>query len=393
MYKLISLDDSENGFYCAPRMLGTRPTASFFAPLGVLLALVATLQCKGKGEPETKTGPKLHLEILSLDTSAAPRDGRPFIAGEDARITLKVEGGQPPYDLQLATSLGMPTLVNASTRVETTIAEAIEVAMDLRLSSEVPSGSYGLLLRVTDQQGIGASVRSEPFEVKGNDTAQSPLDLSPLQFQILDIAGRRRDSFYQGEAIRLQARVEVGAQVSVAILAEDERAFMPMQRYEATSPIFVLDLRIPRLARIGSYRVQVSDAKSETSVPLRVIGTKFKDAKTPVLEELSLFGGKDQRVPRRASLLRAEPLRIEARVGGIKSRAQSSLRLRTRTGQVVARAELGEIVPSDLHPAARTLLSAAWTPRATLSRGRHTLEIEVIEGDELATIYREVVLR
>jgi hypothetical protein len=389
MYKLISLDDSENGFYCAWRMRSTHRTASFLAPLAVLLAVAVTLQCKAKSEPETRTGPRLQLEILSLDTSAAPRDGRPFIAGEDARITIKVAGGQPPYDLQLATSLGEPTLANASTRVETTLADAIEVAMDLRLSSEVPSGSYGLLLRVTDQEGIGASVRSEPFDVKGNDTPQAALDPSPLQLQLLDVAGRRRASFYQGEAIRIQAQVEVGTEVSVAILAQDDRPFMPLQRYEATSPVFALDMRIPRLARIGIYRVQVAGQ----SVPLHVVGKNFKPARVPVLEELSLLGGKDQHVPRGASLLRGEALRIEARVGGVQSRARASLRLRTRAGQVVAKAELGEIAPTDLHPAARSLLSETWTPPSTLSRGRHTLEIEVIEGDELATLYREVVLR
>lgn len=389
MYKLISLDDSQNGFYCASPMRSTRRTASFLAPLGVLLAVAMTLQCKAKSEPNTKTGPKLQLEILSLDTSAAPRDGRPFIAGEDARITIKVAGGQPPYDLQLATSLGNPTLANASTRVETTLTDAIEVAMDLRLSSEVPSGSYGLVLRVTDQDGIGASVRSEPFEVKGNDAPQAALDPSPLQLQLLDVAGRRRVNFYQGEAIRIQARVETGTEVSVAILAQDDRPFMPLQRYEATSPVFALDLRIPRLARIGNYRVQVADQ----SVPLQVVGKNFKPAKVPVLEELSLLGGKDQHVPRGASLLRGEALRIEARVGGVQSRARASLRLRSRAGQVVAKTELGEITPTDLHPAARSLLSETWTPPPTLSRGRHTLEIEVIEGDELATLYREVVLR
>ena len=165
-------------------MRSTGRTASFLAPLGVLLALASTLQCKARPEPDTKTGPKLQLEILSLDTSAGPRDGRPFIAGEDARITIKVEGGIPPYDLQLATSMGAPTLANASTRVETTVADAIEVAVDLRLSSEVPSGSYGLLLRVTDQDGIGASVRTKPFDVQGNDTPEAALDLSPLHLQV-----------------------------------------------------------------------------------------------------------------------------------------------------------------------------------------------------------------
>ncbi len=393
MYKLISLDDSENGFYCARRMRSTCLTASFLTPLGVLLALALTLQCKAQAEPDTETGPKLQLEILSLDTSAGPRDGRPFIAGEDARITIKVEGGNPPYDLQVATSMGAPTLANASTRVETTAVDAIEVAMDLHLSSAVPSGSYGLLLRVTDQDGIGASVRTEPFDVQGNDTPETAVDLSPLHLQVLDVGGRRRESFFQGEKIRLQAQVASGTQVSVAIVAADDRPFMPLQRYEATSPLFALDLRIPRLARVGQYRIQVALQGSQSSVPLHVVGKKFKSTTVPVLEELSLLGGKDLHVPRAASLLRGEALRIEARVGGVQSSARVVLRLRNWTRQVVVHAELSEIVPSDFHPAARTLLSAEWTPPTTLSLGRHMLEIEVMEGDRLATLYREIEIR
>lgn len=397
MYKLRPLDDSENGFYCPLRMRYTHWTAPFFAPLCVLIALASALQCRSEPPEKTEHRANLRVEILAIDASAAPRDGRPFVAGEKAHLTLRVQGGEPPYDLQLATTLGSPTLANASTRVEATSNEAIEVGMDLRLASEVSTGSYGLLVRVTDQQGIGASVRSEPFELVGSDAPLalpllSPIE-SPMQLQIVDVAGRARASFYQGEEIHIRAHAEIGESVAVAIVASDERPFMPVREYRVEERPLDLRLRIPRLARVGNYQVQLASRDSQGSVPLRVVGTSFGATQSLTLEELKLLGGQEFRVPRQAALRRGEALRIEARVGGVRERAQARLRLRTREGQVVAKVELGDLVPSDPHPTARSMLSALWTPSEALARGRHVLEIELIEGDDLATLYREVVIR
>jgi hypothetical protein len=396
MYKLRPLDDSANGFYCPLWMRCSYRTAPFSARLCALVAL--TLHCKSEAPPEATHSSTLQLEILALNTEATPGNERPFIAGEEARLTLKVQGGQPPYDLQLATAAGAPTLANAATRVEADPAkaspsEAMEVGMDLRLASEVPTGTYALLLRVTDHEGVGASVRSDPFEVIGVDApVVSPAE-SKAQLKVVDVAGRARASFYQGEGIHIRALVNAGEEVAVGILASDDRPFMPVRKYTAAQAQFNLSLRIPRLARPGDYRIQFATKTAEASVPLRVIGATFGRAKTPVLEELLLLGGKDFRVPRRATLRRGEEIRIEARVGGIYKQSKALLRLRTRAGQVVAHAELGDILPSDPHPAARSMLTATWTPAETLSRGRHVLEIEISEGDDLATLYREVVLR
>jgi hypothetical protein len=269
----------------------------------------------------------------------------------------------------------------------------MEVGMDLRLASEVPSGSFRLLLRASDNEGVGASVSSEPFQVVGSDAPlASPVE-SAASLQVVDVAGRRRARFYQGEKIHIRARVPPGESVAVTILAEDERPFMPTRNYQPKEDRIDLPLQIPRLARVGIYRVMLATGSSESSAPIEVTGKSFAPVRTPVLEELRLLGGKDFRVDRKGALLRGEALRIETRVGGIRQRARAQLRLRSRAGQVVARAELGEIVPSDPHPAARSMLSATWTPEASLLRGRHNLEVEITEGDEVATVYREIVLR
>ncbi len=393
MYKLVPLDETRNGFYCAWRMRAAPYTPYVQSFLSLLLAGLVSLQCKAKNTPAAPPESDLHVEILSWDTSFAVRDDRPFIAGEQARMTLKVEGGVPPYDLQLATSLGEPTLANGSTRIESTTAGASEVAMDLKLASEVPSGSYGLVLRVSDSEGVAASVLSEPFEVIGKDAPEASLDLGRAHLQIVDVAGRRRASFYQGEQIQIRALAASGTRVMVGIFASDDRPFMPMQEYEVKETHFELSLQIPSMARVGEYRVHFAGPDLQASAALHVTGVRFSPARTPVLEKLALRGGPDFRVPRGAVLKRGEALRIEARVGGIQQQAKAILRLRSRTGQVVSHAELGALVPNDPHPAARLLLGAEWTPGPDLPSGRHVLEIEISEADELATLYREIVLQ
>jgi hypothetical protein len=398
MYKLRTLDDSANEFYCLFWMQRRHGRMRFLVPLCLVASAAVSAQCKGDPPAEKTSGSNLQLEILSIEASAGARGERPFIAGEKARITAKLQGGAPPYDLQVATAIGSPTLANASTRVEIPErrddeGEAMEVGMDLPLASEVPSGRYGLLLRVTDNEGIGASVRSEPFELIGSNAALAPPIESTTQLQVVDVAGRARARFYQGEEIHIRALVVPGETVAVTILASDDRPFMPMRSYQSQEARVDLPLRIPRLARVGSYRVVLATKSSEAAVPLEVIGEVFAPARTPVLEELQLLGGKDFRVARKGALRLGEPLRVEARAGGVHARARARLRLRTRAGQVVAQAELGEIVPSDPHPAARSMLSATWTPDASLIRGRHVLELEITEGEELATLYREIVLR
>lgn len=368
----------------------------FLVPLLWLGTGLATgLQCKSKAPAEVTQESSLKLEILSIDPSAGARDGRPFVAGEEIRITLRLQGGVPPYELQLATATGSPALASASTRLESTAGqdEAIEVGMDLRLGSEAPSGAYDLLLRVTDNEGVGASVKSEVLTVIGRGTPLAPPSQSANQLQIVDVAGRARPEFYQGEEIQIRARVSPGESVSLTLLAADERPFMPTRQYQPKGTQLNLPMRIPRLARVGSYRVLLVTGSGKSSVPFEVVGKAFAPVQTPILEELRLLGGKDFRVPRKAGLRRGETLRIESRVGGIHLRGRVQLRLRTGVGQVVAQAELGEIVPSDPHPAARTMLSATWTPDATLTPGRHNLELEITEGDEVSTIYREIVLR
>src|SRR5690606_16529369 len=75
-----------------------------------------------------------------------------------------------------------------------------------------------------------------------------------------------------------------------------------------------------------------------------------------------------------------------------RKEATAELRLRDRAGKIVARADMPRIVPSDLHPQARALVSGTWTPAEELLPDRYTLELELTENDRVAALYREIQL-
>jgi len=384
MYKFRRLDDSANGLYCLCVKL----------PLRVLAALLVLGACKSDAAGPATTGPALSLALIDLDAALGRREGRPFIAGEKATITLGVRGGQAPYDVQVTTQVGSPAFASGSTRVEGGVPDGgreTTVGMNLQLGSEVPSGTYQVLVRVSDALGNSAMAVSQTLQVVGAGAELAPPPEGPFQLRVVDVAGRRRLHFYQGEAIHIRAKVPLGETIAVGITADDDRAMMPVQTYEQLDPFTDLPLRVPRLARVGVYQVRFASQEHNSQVPLVVIGRQFRSALKPVLEDLKLLD--ETGLALKSTLTRGKPLRLEALVGGVKTLADAKLRLRDRAGQIVAHSSLDAVVPADPHPEARTLLTGAWTPVPSLLRGRHVLEVEISEGDEIATLYREVVVQ
>lgn len=362
----------------------------------VLVLTLALVACKSEGDSAApvasdEQAAPLRVELLAIDTKIAPRGERPFIAGEQLVLTLRVAGGTAPYELQLLTSKGNPRLASGAVDIEAQLA-SVETAVEVATHSEVESGNYGLAVRVNDAQGRGSLVRSEPFEVVGMDAPLAEGGDNPLALRVVDVAGRARASFYQGEEIHLRALLPTLTPVAVGIVADDEREFMPVRSYQPADLRVDIPLMVPRLARVGAYRVDAATDTAQASVPLRVVGRSFPAQTQLALSELVVRGGADLRAPRAGLLKRGETLQVEALAAGIRSEATAELRLRDRASKIVARVELPRIVPADLHPEARVLVSGTWTPAEDLLPGRYTLELELSEGDRVAALYREIQL-
>lgn len=367
---------------------------ALYVAVGLLGALLLSNPgCRKKETASRHDEPKLELELLAFDSSHGPRGERPFISGEKVHLAIRVRGGKAPYELQVATSAGDPRLASASTTVEAKTSAEISAGLELALGTEVPTGTYALTIRVSDDAGTQASLSTESFGVIGSDAPVHPPAEPPLHLRVVDVAGRSRRTFFQGERIAIRATLTVPKDIAIAIVAEDERPFMPAQRYPANATQIDLPLQVPRLARVGSYRVDMATEDEEASVRIDVAGTEFGPASKPTISKLTLYGGPSLRIPQTAVLQRGEPLRIEAIVGGLRARGDARLRLRNRVGKEVVRHEFPAILPTDADPSARTMLEARWTPGADLGPGRHMLEIEVEEDGEMSTIYREIVLQ
>ncbi len=362
----------------------------------LLLLVAISISCSrepapAKSAPASKATQPLRVELLALDAQIAARGTRPFIAGEKALLTLRVEGGVPPYALQILTTQGNPRLASGSLDIEARWS-TLEMAVELDLYSEVQSGSYGLGLRVTDAEGASSDARSQPFEVVGRDAPRSTSSDKSLALQVVDVAGRPRASFYQGEAIRIQALLPSPQEVALAIVAEDERAFMPVRRYQPEDVRLDMKVLVPRMARVGHYRVDLATEALNASVPLAIAGREFPAQTQLGIGELAILGGPNLRAPRPGVLLRGEALWIEAIAGGIHERANAKLRLRDRAGKIVSSLDLADVTPADPHPQARSLVSGRFEPQADLLPGRYTLEVELSEGDQVAVLYRELEL-
>lgn len=370
-----------------------RVIVHLLACLAPCSALVVGAACQSRGPAEELHTSPLSLELIAFDAVVAPRRDRPFIAGEAVHLDLSVRGGRPPYEVQVATRTGDPRLATASATLEANPQIQTSAGLELTLGSEVISGTYALTIRMSDQDGKSASITSEDFQVVGKD---APLQLPaqpPLYARVVDVAGRARRTFFQGESIAIRATLAVPKAIAIAIVAEDERAFMPKQRYPAGEVAIDIPLRVPRLARVGSYRVDFATEDEQASVAIQIAGTSFAPAGSPTLTNLEIFGGQRLRIPKAALLVRGEPLRIEAVVGGISAQASARLRLRTRVGKQVALHEFPAITPADTDASARALLTGLWTPDPSLARGRHMLELEVEEAGKVSTLYREIVLQ
>jgi hypothetical protein len=362
--------------------------------LASVAAFAAALACSSRDEqpePEPKSPTTLPAEIVDLDSALAPRGDYPLIAGEPVRLVLSIGGGTPPFDVKVITSSGDPALAQGGTTIDQGD-PPLEAALELPLSPAVKSGHYGLAVQVSSASG-SANLRSEPFEVIGADAPQFKPPQEPPFLQVVDVAGRARQSFYPGEALRVVARFKSPGKVAVGIVASDETELIPRTSFELQSNELDMPLTVPRLIEPGSYGVAVVSDSERAVAPLNVAGKPFPPAGKLGIDGFTLYGGDDLRTPRRGILKRGEKLRVEARVAGGKSEVSLTLRLRTRRGKLVVDQKLVTTDVRNPDPRARFFTAGTWTIPPTLKPGRHMLEVEVIEGDDVATLYREILLR
>ncbi|MCP4449110.1 MAG: hypothetical protein GY811_27820 [Myxococcales bacterium] len=205
--------------------------------------------CKDKNQEATPAPPPLALKLVAFDSALGPRGARPFVAGETVHLALTVRGGRAPYEIQVATRAGDPRLAAASATIQAGSEREISAGLELTLGSEVPSGTYALQIRITDEDGKNSSIAPAAFEVVGSDELLQPPAEPPLHLRVVDVAGRARRTFYQGEAIAIRATLASPEDLAIAIVASDEHPFMPKQRYPAGPVNIDLPLRVPRLAR------------------------------------------------------------------------------------------------------------------------------------------------
>ncbi len=361
--------------------------------MGAVHAAACDRDRASKVEPPEETAPR--ILAVSIDAANGPRDGGPLIAGEQARVELTVRGGVPPYQLSLRAvsgGAGAPAIdATSELRPTDSSASGIEVATRAAIAKSAPSGSYRLEVEVADRTGVRAKAAPQSFAVIG---AGAPLQPAPEEAPFIDITdagGRRRASFVRGEELDVRARLARPGPARATVRVRDpegelvgERENLPVDADGNLS----LRFPVPRLARAGSYEVEVTAART---APLRaslaVDGPPFPPASHLVVDDLHIWGGRDGRSPRRGRLRRGESVVIEARVGGARNTPIAILRLPDGSETEISRARVASPSPSK-----RIFLRGKWRVPSSMPAGRSRLELEVTDGDDVSTRYRDVLI-
>ncbi len=344
----------------------------FFATSLVLLLIT---NCKNETTSPSQTAP-LQVAFIHLDTLAFPKGDRPYIAGEVLHATVEIHGGSPPFEIQLMTIKGDPKFTNTSWQFERTLGIA-QSGGKTQTNSEVASGRYQLAVRVSDHSGQAKLAHSEVFEVIGKPAHSS--EIAPYSgVSVIDIAGRTRPAFHQGEVLRIRIPPKNNTESTFSIIRADgtiltSGAFAP-QSASALLPL-------PRLLRPGIYRIQFEEAAANVVGEFRILGRQFEARSSPAIETIALYGG-PANLLKTTHLSPGQPLRIEARMAGLKGPAELFLRIKTATGNPVYSQSLPPVSPKEVTPTARTIYSTAWTPGGSIPRGKYSLELTV---DELGT--------
>lgn len=374
---------------CANLSLGIATAAL----LGVASSPACNRDRGSKLEPSDLTPPR--IVELSIDAANRPRDGGPLIAGEEARVELRIHGGAPPYQITLRArpdGAGAPALeAHTEVRPDEPNAGGVEVATRASIEPAAASGSYRLEVEVADRTGARAHAAPQSFSVIGAGAALLPAPEAVPFVDITDAGGRRRASFIRGEELSLHAQLAQPAPTKATVRVRDpagelvgERNDLPVDADGNLS----LSFPVPRLARAGTYEVEVT---ADSAPPLRgrlaVDGPAFPPATRLVVDDLHIRGGADGRSLRRGRLRRGETVLIEARVGGARNAPVAILRLPDGSETEISSASVASPAPDK-----RIFLRGQWRVPGTMPAGRSRLELEVTDGDDVSTRYRDVLI-
>lgn len=345
--------------------------------------------------PAQGDGLAIELREATFDAHPDPRPGNPLVAGEGVRIGVWMRGGEPPLSLsvRVITAKGEPALAETLRAPEREGWAEIVVAGNLR--KDAPSAAYWADVRLTDANGHEAHAVSEEIQVIGADAEVLPAPDAPTYVQVLDIAGRARVSFVRGERVSLSASLgPFTGKLVIRVRSPGNRPLTAVERNrEHPSDELSVPFAIPRLAPPGAYTVEVELADGRTLYsPLVVRAKPFSPVATLTVDQMWLWGGEDSRSRRTGRLHRGESMVVEARVGGIHEQADIRLRLRDRAGKVVKRVRFDPAAIRTPRPDVRTYARGKLEVATDLAPGRYVLELEVTEGDDVSTRYREVLV-
>jgi hypothetical protein len=284
---------------------------------------------------------------------------------------------------------GGPPPIDATATLD--VSSVGEAALAATLDPKAASGVYRLA--VTARDASGAVGEAEPIELRliGEGTAEEP-DGGPVQ--IYDAGGRRRSRFYRGEQITMRAELgaSAGDRAMVRIWDPRKQPIAGTRELTGKDGRFELSIAIPRLARSGTYGIQIdSEGGRRARRLIRIDGPPFEPVDRLTIDRLEVRGGADGRAPRAGVIHRGETLVLEALVGGGAGKVGGTIRLHRAGGPLeVTVAPVDVIDPS---ADARIYLTGELAVPKGLPPGRHHLEFEVTEGERVASVYREVMVR
>lgn len=363
--------------------------------------------------------PALAVSDLTIDAANEPRDGNGLIAGERARIGLRIAGGQPPYrGVIRSVRIGVmgddsPPPIDAEFQPQGGVdgqrsagdqPDDIEIGIHAVLARRSRSGVYQLRATVTDSGGRTATAVSGDVRIIGDD---APVLSPPGQarfVEVVDVAGRRRRSFVRGEPVTIRVALPGARDALIRLLDPSGRGLAETRLPVDAAGAVRFPLTVPRLAQLGAHQILVRGVASAepgaatepaslaTSGVLQVEGRAWAPAGKLQIDAMAVYGGRDGRAPRAVVLRRGESLTLEARIAGGQKRVSLSVRLSGRAG-VVSDEHLGETLIARPSAMTRVYARGTFTVPEKIAIGRYQLQLQAEEGGLVSMRSREVVIR
>lgn len=390
-----------------------------------LCAALATIACDGqRSDDSTRVVPPderqngsespiraLTVTELTIDAAAQPRDGNGLIAGENARIGLRITGGQPPYrgvirsqQIGAVSGAGQVMLIDAEFQPDAPAdgkqtspdapSDAIEIGIRARLDRRALTGVYQVSATVTDATGREATTNSGDVSIIGDDAQVLPAPTRAPYVEVLDAAGRRRRSFVRGEPVAIRVKLPGADQALIALRDPSGILLAETTLPTTASGEVIFPLSVPRLAQLGAHEIiaQGQPRQGRATGALEVQGRSWAPIVQLQIDAMAIYGGRDGQAPRAVILRRGEALVLEARIGGGQQRVGLSVRLSGHVG-VVSEADLGQTPVARPSAMTRIYARGPWTVPEKIPVGRYQMQLQATEGDRVSVRSREVIIR